>query len=83
MRDIEIKGSPKRGGYIRDIHLREYTVARVLMHIVGCNDDGVTRDARVSLSKIYTASSPDTANAAMSIHIRQTASKASSVFYAL
>lgn len=32
---------PKRNGYIRDIHLRDCTVARVLMRSVSCNDNGV------------------------------------------
>lgn len=41
MQGIEIKGTPKRGGYVRGLSLRDCTVARVLMHSVGYNDDGV------------------------------------------
>ncbi len=38
---IEIKGTKKRGGYVRDIHVSRCTVPRVLMHAVGYNDDGI------------------------------------------
>lgn len=38
---IEIKGTKKRGGYVRDVHVRDCTTARVLLHAVGYNDDGV------------------------------------------
>ena len=38
---FEIKGTAKRGGYVRDIHLLDCVVARVLIHAVGYNDDGV------------------------------------------
>ncbi len=38
---LEIKGTKKRGGYVRNIHVRDCTVARVLMHAVGYNDDGI------------------------------------------
>ena len=38
---IEIKGTKKRGGYVRNVHARDCTVSRVLMHAVGYNDDGV------------------------------------------
>lgn len=41
MQGIEVKGTPKRGGYVRGLRLRDCTVARVLMHSVGYNDDGV------------------------------------------
>ena len=41
MYGIEIKGTKKRGGYVRGVHMRDCTVARVLMHAVGYNDDGV------------------------------------------
>ncbi len=41
MYGVEIKGTRKRGGYVRNVHLRDCTVARVLMHAVGYNDDGV------------------------------------------
>ncbi len=38
---IEIKGTKKRGGYVRNVHMRDCRVARVLMHAVGYNDDGI------------------------------------------
>ena len=38
---IEIKGTKKRGGYVRNVHMRDCTVARVLLHAVGYNDDGI------------------------------------------
>ncbi len=41
MQGIEIKATPKRGGYVRGLRLTDCTVARVLMHSVGYNDDGV------------------------------------------
>ena len=41
MQGIEIKGTPKRGGYVRDFHIQDCTVARVLMHAVPYNNDGV------------------------------------------
>ena len=41
MQGIEIKATPKRGGYVRGLRLIDCTVARVLMHTVGYNDDGV------------------------------------------
>lgn len=41
MYGIEIKGTKKRGGYVRDVYVRDCTVARILMHAVGYNDDGI------------------------------------------
>lgn len=38
---IEIKGTKKRGGYVRNVRVRDCTAARVLFHSVGYNDDGV------------------------------------------
>lgn len=38
---IEIKGTKKRGGYVRDVHVRDCSAARVLFHSVGYNDDGI------------------------------------------
>ncbi len=38
---IEIKGTKKRGGYVKDVHVSRCTVSRVLMHAVGYNDDGI------------------------------------------
>lgn len=37
---VEIKGTKKRGGYVRDVHVRCSKVCRVLIHSVGYNDDG-------------------------------------------
>lgn len=39
---IEIKGTKKRGGYVRNIHVRDCKTARVLFHSVGYNDDGIS-----------------------------------------
>ncbi|MCM1184276.1 MAG: glycoside hydrolase family 28 protein [Roseburia sp.] len=38
---IEIKGTKKRGGYVRGIQVRDCTIARLLFHSVGYNDDGI------------------------------------------
>lgn len=38
---VEIKGTRKRGGYVRNIYIRDSKVCRVLMHSVGYNDDGI------------------------------------------
>ncbi len=38
---IEIKGTRKRGGYVRDIEVRDCRVSRILFHSVGYNDDGI------------------------------------------
>lgn len=37
---VEIKGTKKRGGYVRDIEIKDCRVARILLHSVGYNDDG-------------------------------------------
>lgn len=37
---LEIKGTKKRGGYVRDIRVENCTVPRIMMHSVGYNDDG-------------------------------------------
>lgn len=37
---VEIKGTKKRGGFVRDIHVKNCRLCRVLMHSVGYNDDG-------------------------------------------
>lgn len=37
---IEIKATKKRGGYVRNVHVRNTKACRVLMHSVGYNDDG-------------------------------------------
>lgn len=38
---IEIKGTKKRGGYVRGIHVDNCTVSHITFHAVGYNDDGV------------------------------------------
>lgn len=38
---IEIKGTKKRGGYVRNVQVRDCRVARLLFHSVGYNDDGI------------------------------------------
>ena len=38
---VEIKGAKKCGGYVPNVHMRDCTVVRVLMHAVGYNDDGI------------------------------------------
>lgn len=38
---IEIKGTKKRGGYVRNVTVRNCSVARILFHSVGYNDDGI------------------------------------------
>ncbi len=37
---IEIKGTKKRGGYVKNVDVSHSTVCRILMHSVGYNDDG-------------------------------------------
>lgn len=37
---FEVKGTPKRGGYVRDVTVRDCTFPRVLIHAVAYNDDG-------------------------------------------
>ena len=38
---IEIKATKKRGGYVRNVCVRNTRTCRVLMHSVGYNDDGI------------------------------------------
>ena len=38
---IEIKGTKKRGGYVRDVHVSDCKTARIMFHSVGYNDDGI------------------------------------------
>lgn len=38
---IEIKGTKKRGGYVRNIVVRNCRTPRILMHSVSYNDDGI------------------------------------------
>ena len=37
---IEIKATPKRGGYVRGVSVRDCTASRLLVHAVPYNDDG-------------------------------------------
>ena len=37
---VEIKGTKKRGGYVKNVHVKNCSVCRILMHSVGYNDDG-------------------------------------------
>lgn len=38
---IQIKGTPKRGGYVQDVHVRDVIVPRILVLSVPYNDDGI------------------------------------------
>lgn len=38
---IHIKGTPKRGGYVRNVSVRDCRIAAITIHSVGYNDDGV------------------------------------------
>lgn len=37
---IEIKGTKKRGGYVKNVHISHCKVCRIMLHSVGYNDDG-------------------------------------------
>ena len=37
---LEIKATRKRGGYVRDVHVRGCSMPRIMAHSVGYNDDG-------------------------------------------
>ncbi len=39
---IEIKGTKKRGGYVREVHVEKCTASRIMFHSVGYNDDGIS-----------------------------------------
>ena len=39
---IEIKGTKKRGGYVRNVQVSDCMLPRVLFHSVGYNDDGIS-----------------------------------------
>lgn len=38
---IEIKGTEKRGGYVRNIRVRDCSAPRIMVHAVEYNDDGI------------------------------------------
>lgn len=42
MYGIEIKGTKKRGGFVRDIHVRDSVLPRIMFHSVSYNDDGIS-----------------------------------------
>lgn len=42
---IEIKATPKRGGYVRGVTVRDCITPRVMLHSVPYNDDGVPAGA--------------------------------------
>ena len=42
MYGIEIKGTKKRGGYVRDVHVKDCVLPRIMFHSVGYNDDGIS-----------------------------------------
>ncbi len=39
---IEIKGTKKRGGFVREIHVRDCVLPRIMFHSVPYNDDGIS-----------------------------------------
>ena len=41
MSGFEIKATKKRGGYVRNVSVRDCVLPRVMMHAVAYNDDGV------------------------------------------
>ena len=43
---IEIKGTWKRGGYVRNVHATDCKMSRVLLHSVGYNNDGIAADTQ-------------------------------------
>lgn len=45
MYGLEIKGTKKRGGYVKNIHMQDCTVPRIMLHSVGYNDDGISAGA--------------------------------------
>jgi len=38
---LEIKGTKKRGGYVKNVHVRDCILPRILFHSVSYNDDGI------------------------------------------
>ncbi len=41
---IEIKGTKKRGGYVRNVQIRDCKTSKIMLHSVGYNDDGIPAD---------------------------------------
>ena len=66
MSGLEIKATKKRGGYVRDIEVRDCVIPRVMMHSVPYNDDGIPAPTppllsgclfeRLTLTGLYQAS---------------------------
>ena len=50
---IEIKGTPKRGGYVRNVHVRDCCVSRILLHSVAYNDDGIGASSMPAFEKCH------------------------------
>ncbi len=47
---IEVKATKKRGGYVRDVVVRDCTTSHLMVHSVGYNDDGEAAPEPPSLS---------------------------------
>lgn len=41
---LEVKATKKRGGYVRDVEVRDCTLSHAMVHSVGYNDDGIGSD---------------------------------------
>ena len=50
---IEIKATPKRGGYVRGVTVRDCIAPRVMLHSVPYNDDGVPAGAPPKLEHCF------------------------------
>ena len=50
---IEIKATPKRGGYVRGVTVRDCTSPRVMLHSVSYNDDGEPAGAPPKFSHCF------------------------------
>ena len=50
---IEIKATPKRGGYVRGVTVRDCITPRVMLHSVPYNDDGVPAGAPPKLEHCF------------------------------
>lgn len=50
---IEIKGTPQRGGYVRDVSVRDCTFPRLMIHSVPYNTDGIPAAAEPLFENLY------------------------------
>ncbi len=50
---IEIKATKKRGGYVRNVSVRDITASHVMLHSVGYNDDGIGHPTPPELSDCH------------------------------